>query len=181
MIERSSNPPGNTPRRVFCFGHSPWARLRSAPRHGRFGGSPEPETGESPAAAIFVFPFSIRQYGPVTQRQSSCFASREPGVRVPPGPPFRERSSMARIRARHARDTGSTPVARSKFEACRSTADPTAHNGHAAGSTRSAPIPVQKRCGAEAARLAHNQKAMGSSPITATIVAEIAKVVLARR
>ena len=27
----------------------------SAPRHGRFGGSPEPETGASPAAAIFVF------------------------------------------------------------------------------------------------------------------------------
>jgi hypothetical protein len=29
-------------------------------------------------------------------------------------------------------------------------------------------LPVLKRCGAEAARLAHNQKAMGSSPITAT-------------
>lgn len=88
---------------------------------------------------------------------------------------------MARIRARHARDTGSTPVARSKFEAHRSTADPTAHNGYVARSTPAAPVSVQKRCGAEAARLAHNQKAMGSSPITATIVAEVAKVVLARR
>jgi hypothetical protein len=30
-------------------------------------------------------------------------------------------------------------------------------------------LPIFKRCGAEAARLAHNQKAMGSIPITATI------------
>jgi hypothetical protein len=36
---------------VICL----WCGFGSAPTPGRFGGSPEPETGESPAAAIFVF------------------------------------------------------------------------------------------------------------------------------
>jgi hypothetical protein len=94
------------------------AASASAPAHGRFGGSPEPETGESPAAAIFVFQFSsFFNLGPGAGAQAR-FASLPRRVRFRDGPPisrhqFSERSSMARIRARHARDTGSTPVARS--------------------------------------------------------------------
>ena len=55
---------------------------------------------------------------------------------------FRECSSTARIRARHARDTGSTPVTRSNFKARSSTAEPAAHNGQVARSTRAAPTSV---------------------------------------
>jgi hypothetical protein len=93
----------------FAFG----AASASAPTHGRFGGSPEPETGESPAAAIFVFQFSIFIFG-LSAGAQVRFASLPRRVRFRVSPPnFSERSSTARIRARHARDTGSTPVARS--------------------------------------------------------------------
>ena len=51
--------PGDPRGGFFVFGHFSFgAGSGPAPRHGRFGGSPEPETGGSPAAAIFVFEFS---------------------------------------------------------------------------------------------------------------------------
>ena len=58
MIGRSVEPSREYPAEGFLFlSFRLWRGFGSAPRHGRFGGSPEPETGESPAAAIFVFQF----------------------------------------------------------------------------------------------------------------------------
>jgi hypothetical protein len=150
MIGRSVEPSRDYPRGGFfvlaiCLRRG----FGSAPRHGRFGGSPEPETGESPAAAIFVFQF----FGPGAGAQVS-FASlprRVRSVRAMHGIPVRPRS-LAPV-SRRVVQRRNRPLITVKLPVRLGPGQPN----------------FAKRCGAEAARLAHNQKAMGSNPITATI------------
>src|SRR5260370_4120792 len=57
MIGRSSEPSRAHPAEGFLFWSFAFGAVSASATHGRFGGSPEPETGESPAATIFVFQF----------------------------------------------------------------------------------------------------------------------------
>lgn len=136
MIGRSVEPSRETPAEGFLFWLFAFGAA-SAQRHDTEGSveapSPRPVKARLQRSSFFNF-----LGGRVLGHRRALQACRA-GFNSVTVHQFRECSSTARIRACHARDTGSTPVARSNFEARSSTAEPAAHNGQVARSTRAAP------------------------------------------